>query len=51
MTKTVYRKLGAKRFSARPRRVSWMSVPSFETMIGRLDSASARLKAQRRKSR
>ncbi|MCS7033766.1 MAG: hypothetical protein NZ561_07195 [Phycisphaerae bacterium] len=51
MSRTIYRKIGSRRFSARPRRTLWLSLGSFDTLMARLDHASARLKASRRKSR
>lgn len=48
MVKTVYRSVGSKRFSSRPKRTSMVSLASFRSMIDRLDSASARLKASRK---
>ncbi|HRK32444.1 MAG TPA: hypothetical protein PLD59_15370 [Tepidisphaeraceae bacterium] len=47
MTKTVYRTVSSKRFSSAPRR-GRRSVSSFNTLIARLDNASARLKASRK---
>jgi hypothetical protein len=54
MTKTVFRALGSKRFSAAPPRRTrplMLSLGSFESMIAKLDAGRARLKASRRKRR
>jgi len=48
MTKTVYRNVGSKRFSSPPRRLGGRTMGSFNTLIARLDNASARLKASRK---
>jgi hypothetical protein len=47
MTKTIYRSLTAKRFSSPPRRLG-RTAASFNSLVARLDNASARLKASRK---
>jgi len=51
MTKTVYRNVGSKRFSPRPKLSTKRSLGSFDMLMARIDNASARLKATRRKGR
>lgn len=54
MTKTVFRALGSKRFSAPPPRRSrplMLSIGSFDSLIAKLDAGRARLKSARRKRR
>jgi len=52
MTRTVYRTVGSRRYSPRPKKSLIVSLgASFDAMLGKLNSASTRLKAARRKSR
>jgi hypothetical protein len=51
MTRTVYRTIGAKRHSPRPRRVTNLSIGSYDQLAARLDAAGTRLRALRRRPR
>lgn len=53
MTRTIFRAVGSKRFSARPRRKKAVmrALGSFDALIARLDAGQARLAGARRKRR